>query len=55
MDAYIVSAYRTAVGKSKRGSFKFSRADDLGAELIRHILKGIPNLDTSQIDDVIAG
>ncbi|NQY12218.1 MAG: acetyl-CoA C-acyltransferase [Flavobacteriales bacterium] len=55
MDAYIVKAYRTAVGKAKRGSFKFTRADDLGAELIRHIMSEIPQLDNERIDDVIAG
>jgi len=53
--AYIVKAYRTAVGKAPRGSFRFKRADELGAETIQHMMKELPNLDVSRIDDVIVG
>lgn len=55
MDAYIVSAYRTAVGKAPRGVFRFTRADDLAAEVIRHMVSQFPNLDKEEIDDVIVG
>ena len=34
--AYIVKGYRTAVAKSKRGAFRFKRADELAAETIQH-------------------
>lgn len=53
--AYIIAAYRTAVGKAPRGVFRFTRADDLAAELIRHLVASVPNLDKEQIDDVIVG
>lgn len=53
--AYIVKAYRTAVGKAPRGVFRFKRADELGAEVIQHMMKELPNLDVKRIDDVIVG
>jgi acetyl-CoA acyltransferase len=55
MDAYIIGGYRTAVGKAPRGSYKFKRPDDLGAEVIRHLLKNFPQLENERIDDVIVG
>lgn len=55
MDAYIVAGYRTAVGKSGKGMFRFTRPDDLGAKVIQHLLKNVPELDKSRIDDVIVG
>lgn len=53
--AYIVKAYRTAVGKAGKGGFRFKRADELAAETIQHLMKQIPNLDPKRIDDVIVG
>lgn len=53
--AYIVGGYRTAVGKAPRGVFKFTRADDLAADVIKHLLKDFPQLDHNRIDDVIVG
>lgn len=53
--AYIVKAYRTAVGKAKKGGFRFSRPDDLAADVIKHIMKEVPELDSDLIDDVIVG
>ncbi len=55
MDAYIVAGYRTAVGKSGRGGFRFTRPDDLAAKLIDHLVTSVPNLDKDTIDDVIVG
>lgn len=55
MEAYIIAGYRTAVGKAPRGGFRFTRADDLAAEVIRHLVASVPNLDKEQIDDVIVG
>lgn len=54
-EAYIIAGYRTAVGKAPRGVFRFTRADDLAAEVIRHLVASVPNLDKEQIDDVIVG
>ena len=53
--AYIVGGYRTAVGKAPKGVFKFTRADDLAADVIKHLMKDFPQLDHSRIDDVIVG
>ncbi len=53
--AYIVKAYRTAVGKAPRGLFRFKRTDDLAAETIAFMMKEVPQLDKSRIDDVIVG
>jgi acetyl-CoA acyltransferase len=53
--AYIVKAYRTAVGKAPKGVFRFKRADELGAETIQHMMKELPNLDVTRIDDVMVG
>jgi acetyl-CoA acyltransferase len=55
MEAYIIAGYRTAVGKAPRGVFRFTRADDLAAEVIRELVASVPNLDNEQIDDVIVG
>ena len=52
---YIVSGFRSAVGKSGKGSFRFTRPDDLAADVIKHLVKSVPNLDTERIDDVIVG
>lgn len=54
-EAYIVAGYRTAVAKSKKGGFRFYRPDDLGADVIKHLLKSVPQLDPHRIDDVIVG
>ncbi|WP_418602751.1 acetyl-CoA C-acyltransferase [Hwangdonia sp.] len=53
--AYIVKAYRTAVGKAPKGVFRFKRTDELAAETIQHMMKELPDFDTKRIDDVIVG
>ncbi len=53
--AYIVKGYRTAVGKAPRGTFRFKRPDELAAETIDYLLKQVPALEKSRIDDVIVG
>ena len=54
-EAYIVAGFRTAVGKSKRGAFRFTRPDDLAIEVIRGVLATVPQLDLKRVDDVIVG
>jgi acetyl-CoA acyltransferase len=54
-EAYIVAAKRTAVGKSSKGVFRFTRPDDLAAEVIKKLMQEIPALDKDRIDDVIVG
>lgn len=53
--AYIIQGYRTAVGKAPRGTFRFKRPDELAAETIEYLLKKVPELDSTRIDDVIVG
>jgi acetyl-CoA acyltransferase len=55
MEVYLVAGYRSAVGKAPRGLFRFTRADDLAATVVRHLVSTIPSLDKNQIDDVIVG
>ncbi|SDK80178.1 acetyl-CoA acyltransferase [Catalinimonas alkaloidigena] len=55
MNAYIVAGYRTAVGKANRGGFRFTRPDNLAAEVIKHLMKSVPSLDPKRVDDVIVG
>jgi acetyl-CoA acyltransferase len=54
-EAYIVAGYRTAVGKSKRGGFRFYRPDDLAVTVIKALLASVPQLDLKRVDDVIVG
>jgi acetyl-CoA acyltransferase len=54
-EAYIVAGFRTAVGKSKRGSFRFTRPDDLAIDVIKGLLASVPQLNAKQVDDVIVG
>ncbi|MFT3979793.1 MAG: acetyl-CoA C-acyltransferase [Ferruginibacter sp.] len=54
-EAYIVAGLRTAVGKSKRGGFRFTRPDDLAIDVIKGLLATVPQLDPKRVDDVIVG
>src|SRR5690606_36006028 len=53
--AYIVSAYRTAVGKAPKGVFRFKRPDELAAETIQYMMNELPDFDKKRIDDVMVG
>ena len=53
--AYIVKAYRTAVGKAPKGVFRFKRPDELAAETIQFMMNELPDFDKSRIDDVMVG
>lgn len=54
-EAYIVAGYRSPVAKAKKGGFRFYRPDDLAADVIKHLLKSVPELDPHRVDDVIVG
>src|SRR5688572_15684045 len=55
MEAYIVAGLRSAVGKASRGGFRFTRTDDLAADVVKQLVAKIPNLDHERIDDLIVG
>lgn len=54
-EAYIVAGFRTAVGKAKRGGFRFYRPDDLAVDVIKGLLASVPQLEPGRVDDVIVG
>ncbi len=54
-EAYIVAGYRTAITKSKKGGFRFTRPDDLAIDVIKGLLGSVPQLDVKRVDDVIVG
>src|SRR6187402_1212409 len=54
-EAYIVTGFRTAITKSKKGGFRFTRPDDLAIDVIKGLLATIPQLDVKRVDDVIVG
>jgi acetyl-CoA acyltransferase len=54
-EAYIIAGYRTAVGKAKRGGFRFYRPDDLAVEVIKGVMATVPQLEPKRVDDVIVG
>lgn len=54
-EAYIVAGYRTAVTKSKKGGFRFTRPDDLAIEVIKGLMASVPQLEAKRVDDVIVG
>ena len=52
MDAYIVAGKRSAVGKAKKGGFRFTRPDDLAAGVIKNLVKSVEGLKKENIDDL---
>ena len=54
-EAYIIAGYRSAVGKAKRGGFRFYRPDDLAVDVIKGLMASVPQLESNRVDDVIVG
>jgi acetyl-CoA acyltransferase len=55
MEAVIVSAVRTAVGKAKRGALANYRPEDMGAAVVAEAVKRVEGLNPAEIDDIIVG
>ena len=55
MNAYIVAGKRSAVGKAKKGGFRFTRPDDLAADVIKNLVLSVKGLENEKIDDLIVG
>jgi acetyl-CoA acyltransferase len=55
VDAVIVAAVRTAVGKAPAGSLRATRPDELAAVCIAEVMARAPGMTPSDIDDVILG
>jgi len=54
-EAVVVASSRTGLAKSFRGSFNMTRPDDLAAHCIRDVLRKTPQLDSTEVEDVILG
>ena len=54
-DAYIVASTRTAVGKAPRGVFRTTRPDTLLAHVLASVMRQVPSLDPSRVEDAIVG
>src|SRR5918911_629176 len=54
-EAVIVSAVRTAVGKAPKGTLRFTRPDEMGAEVIKEALRRAQGAEPSDVEDVIMG
>lgn len=55
MNAYIVGGYRSAIGKAPRGSLRFTRPDDIAAQVIKHLVNDFPQIEKTRIDDIMVG
>jgi acetyl-CoA acyltransferase len=55
MNAYLVGGYRSAIGKAPRGTLRFTRPDDIAAAVIRHLMNDFPQIEKSEIDDIVVG
>lgn len=54
-EAVIVAGVRTAVGKSGKGNLRDVRPDDLGALVVEELMRRVPQVEKSEIEDVIIG
>lgn len=54
MEAYIVAGYRSAVGRAKKGGFRFYRSDDLAVDVLKHLASQV-DFDPHTVDDVFVG
>src|SRR6185503_16196296 len=55
MNAVIVSAVRTPVGKAPRGALSATRPDDMAAVAIRAAIERVPGLQAQDVDDIYIG
>lgn len=55
MNAYIITGFRSAVGKAPKGKLKNVRPDDLASTVVKHLISSLDNFDVNLIDDVIVG
>ncbi|MFJ2758105.1 acetyl-CoA C-acetyltransferase [Nocardioides sp. NPDC087217] len=54
-EAVIVSAARSPIGRAFKGSLKDLRPDVLAEQIVRSALASVPELDPTQIDDLMMG
>jgi acetyl-CoA C-acetyltransferase len=54
-EAVIVATARSPIGRAGKGSLTQVRPDDLAATIVRAVLDKVPQLDPTQIDDLMLG
>ena len=54
-DAVVVALGRSAIGRARKGSLVDVRPDDLAAYVVGEVLKKVPELEHSDIEDLICG
>lgn len=54
-EAVIVSAVRSPMGRANKGHFALTRADDLGAEVVKACLDKVPQVNPKDIEDFLVG
>ncbi|MFB4313011.1 acetyl-CoA C-acetyltransferase [Actinomadura sp. 21ATH] len=54
-EAVIVATARSPIGRAFKGSLKDMRPDDLTAQMVTAAMAKVPQLDPSQIDDLLLG
>jgi acetyl-CoA acyltransferase len=55
MDAYIIAAVRTPVGKAPRGSLREVSPVELAATAVREAVARVPGLEAADVDDLVLG
>jgi acetyl-CoA C-acetyltransferase len=55
LEAVIVSAARSPIGRAFKGSLKDLRPDDLGAQMVEAALNVVPGLDRTAVEDLMLG
>ena len=54
-DAVVIDCVRSPMGKSKNGMYRFVRAEMLSVALVNALFERNPNVDPSEVEDVIWG
>ncbi|MFF3180887.1 MULTISPECIES: acetyl-CoA C-acetyltransferase [Rhodococcus] len=54
-EAVIVSAVRSPIGRARKGSLASIRPDDLATQMVAAALAKVPDLDPTEIDDLMLG
>ncbi len=54
-EAYIIAGSRTAIGKAKKGGFRFMTPVDMAYYAIKDLMNKVPQLDPTRLDDLIVG
>ena len=55
VEAVIVAASRTPIGRAAKGSLREQRADDLGGFIVGDLMSKVPEVDPASVDDVVCG